>query len=409
MIQVQRLWRKKRWVINNDRYKKFLNESKVKNFIKDNSTMLLEKLIAIEKANYDKRLEAMPKLKVAQKHPRPYNFSYIVDIDISEDMDDIGHVSALKFFEELYKVFSENNEHLLDIKPNNTHIWAVSTKFNGYCWGNCKFIPESRKANEINMVEFCGSKPNFIESGDDYTTFQYSTGNEIKFMGSFDIHGSGGSISKTNDVVTTKFNEDFNIKQIALNSKTVILLSEKGEILCWPFFNPDKNSLTRLRISVPEKIVEVAAGVDFAVMRAHNGSVFCISNSNDCGELGSGDFDNDRKISRVKYFNEMNEHVSQIAVGFKHVLALTIKNNLYGWGSNFKGQLGRKHRLIYPYPRLISIKHVAKNRTPIQRITAGKYCSFAVLKDQKIYFWGTDGTFNHIKAPIEYTPRFNVR
>ena len=408
MIQVQRLWRKKRWNINKDRYKKFLYESKVKSFIKDNTTMLLEKLIAIERANYERRLEAMPKLRVAQKHPRPHNFSYIVDIDISEDLDDMGHVSLLNFFEELYKTFSDNNEQLLDIKPNNSHVWVISTKFNGYCWGNCAFMPGKTKSDEINAVEFCGSKPNFIEAGDDFTAFQYTSSNEIKFMGTFDIFGSSGSISKTDELITTKFNQDFEIKQISVSSKTVALLSDKSEILCWPFYNPDKGFLTRLRINMPEKIVEVAAGLDFVVMRANSGSVFCISNSNSCGELGNGTFNNDKRLQRIVYFNELGEHVSQISVGFKHIIALTIKNNIYGWGSNFKGQLGKKHRLIYPYPRLITIKHVVKKHTAIQRISAGKFCSFAMLKDQKVYFWGTDGTYNNIKAPIEYLPRFNV-
>ena len=408
MTKLQRIWRSKRLNLDSRRYKQFLQQSNIKDLVKEKTDELLKRLNKNVIINYKKRMEQNPQMKLTQKHPRPHNFSYVIDIDINEDLDEMGHASIIKFFNELYSTMNGKNEQLYELGLNDSHIWAISNKFEAYCWGRCQFIPGAMEKEKLYHVEFCGNKPNYMESGANYTALQYKNGNEIKFLGDFEIFGSKGKITKQNESVTTKFNNDFVIDQISANNNTFTLLSKTGKVMCWPFYNHEKKLTTRIHVSLNEKIVEVASGLDFAVFRTHYGSVYVVSNSNNSGELGNGDFKNDKRVRLVKYFNEMKEHVSQISVGLKHILALTIKNNVYGWGSNFKGQLGRKSRIIYPFPKLINIKPILKSKVTIQKITAGKYCGFALLKNQKIYFWGSNGDNKSVVNPIEYTPKHDV-
>ncbi len=83
----------------------------------------------------------------------------------------------------------------------------------------------------------------------------------------------------------------------------------------------------------------------------------------------------------------------QIAAGSNHVLALTHKAELYGWGANNYNQLtSDKEPSIYT-PKLIPIpgqegqERVGK-RTKIVTIFAAKNHSLFITKKGELYMWG---------------------
>lgn len=76
----------------------------------------------------------------------------------------------------------------------------------------------------------------------------------------------------------------------------------------------------------------------------------------------------------------------QIAAGSNHVLALTYKGVIYGWGSNKACQLGfaNKNKIDIFLPKVIG-ENLGKK---VQQIFAGKNNSVAICKDDTILFWG---------------------
>lgn len=76
----------------------------------------------------------------------------------------------------------------------------------------------------------------------------------------------------------------------------------------------------------------------------------------------------------------------QIAAGNYHVLALTYKGDIYGWGSNKYGQLGiaKKAKKDIYLPKIIG----EEKRKKFQQIFAGQNNSLAICKDDTVFFWG---------------------
>ena len=67
--------------------------------------------------------------------------------------------------------------------------------------------------------------------------------------------------------------------------------------------------------------------------------------------MGHGDFEQYKKVKLIKYFVERDEKIRHISVGYKHVVALSMKNKIFCWGSNCENQCGSRYKLNYPYPK----------------------------------------------------------
>ena len=85
------------------------------------------------------------------------------------------------------------------------------------------------------------------------------------------------------------------------------------------------------------------------------------------------------EISEV---SNLKENIIQISCGFKHVIILSEKNNVYGWGNNSFGQLfslEKKKRLD-----LIKLNSDKK----ILQISCGFRSSFLLDEKNEIYYFG---------------------
>lgn len=83
----------------------------------------------------------------------------------------------------------------------------------------------------------------------------------------------------------------------------------------------------------------------------------------------------------------IQDNVVRIATGKSHVLALTHKGAMFGWGSNKYGQLAVEPavQMEAKMPQLIA----PDKKTKIQKIFAGKYHSMALGRNDVLYFWGS--------------------
>ena len=473
MIMIQRLFRSKQHFKTPEMYAELLHQSNIRRSLKDKIQTNVHELQEAVWSRFSNRLKQEAKNKPAFKVSRANFFSYIIDVNANENIDEEIANEFTNFLGKLNDVFENTNEELAELSLCDDHAWAFTNSFNSYCWGNCTFIPKfaelaakkqqmrnndkqtgqlskspvNEKKNGLlktslndtiksrldvsrpkidqliqtkisviqdvdrqmlNKLDFYGSKPQFIASGSNFTAFYFRTHNELKYFGNFELYGSKEIIKKRNSFATTKFNNDFLVSQISSNGNTFAILSSAGEALLWPFYNEQKRLNSRVRISFPEKIDEIGCGDGFAVMRTHKGQVFVVSQRNSNGELATDDFSPSHEVKLVSFFNEKKEVVTQIAVGERHILALTLEGALYGWGSNMHGQLANRFGLNYPHPRSIRIPNKDKFGGRVLKISAGKFSSYAITKEQKLFWWGTNGGLSAQRSAIEYKPLFEV-
>lgn len=220
--------------------------------------------------------------------------------------------------------------------------------------------------------------------------------NEVKLFGSFDVYSSTRKIKRVRDKLTLKMTDDFRMRQMDCCQGTMAFVSEQGSALLWPFFNPAKKTIARVRLTLPSKIKEVRCGSDFVVMRNANGQVFSMGHSNSCGELGFGLIgfppgQLEQKLREVRIFREHGERVVRLAAGMKHVLALTQRNRVFAWGANFRGQLGQGDKFNSSLPRLVVLSENISYNAKVLWIECGKFSSYVLLRNNVIYEFGSNG------------------
>lgn len=358
-------------------------------------TKMLEKLFLSQQKRVLKKQADNHKNIAFLRPQKLIFFSYILDIEVLNFEKDV--------FDQIYDAFEyideqllKTNDEIVDLTVCESYIWSFTSNFDSYCIGKCIFMNNSSQKTEpqnnlndinsktINKFEFHGSFPNFIESGNNHTIMLYQNFNELKFLGDFDFYGSEEIIRKKNNSLTIRFDDDFKIQKISAKGNSFGMLSTSGEVICWPFNQTGKLSLTRLNVKLKHKIIDISCGSSFIVFRTINGKIAVSSNGNKNGELGIGNFENTKKVEIVCFFQEFDIFIEKIAAGDKHVLALSKDGRLYGWGSNFDGQIGSKPCINHSSPRLIPFNKSSLSSSKIIQITAGLKASFLLLKNQKV-------------------------
>ena len=80
---------------------------------------------------------------------------------------------------------------------------------------------------------------------------------------------------------------------------------------------------------------------------------------------------------------------TQISVGFGHSLALDTNGNIYSWGNNDHGELGRSVSSATPADRP-GIVSVPSGDTKFTQISGGTFSSLALDSDGNLYSWGNN-------------------
>ena len=90
------------------------------------------------------------------------------------------------------------------------------------------------------------------------------------------------------------------------------------------------------------------------MMLASNGILYT-KGSNKFGELGLNDYHPREEPERIEFFLTANERVTEVSVGYKHVICRTALKRIYTWGMNNNGQLGHGDLVAKPQPEEITI------------------------------------------------------
>lgn len=141
------------------------------------------------------------------------------------------------------------------------------------------------------------------------------------------------------------------------------------------------------------RIVEVLCGKDiktFAVGKGphilaltEDGKVYAWG-YNDHFELGNGSTEEDGLIPELVQKNLSNKFVVDIACGGHYSLALTGEGEVYGWGENKSGQIDHEISANQNVP----IKIAGLEGTKVRTISCGHSFGVAVTNKNEVYGWG---------------------
>ena len=196
------------------------------------------------------------------------------------------------------------------------------------------------KPQIVNKIKFCSI---FGESGnevllvtEDDRVLAFGT-NRYGCLGL----GHNREVSEPQEVNELCFRQ---VVDIAYGYKHVIALTANGDIYSW-----GNNSFGQLGngttienyrpILSGKRIVRICCGANYTLVLSQSGEVFSWGRNN-YGQIGIASNHNQLTPTKVPGFN--GQLISAISAGSAHSLALTESGQVYGWGNNAFGQLGKK-------------------------------------------------------------------
>ncbi len=143
----------------------------------------------------------------------------------------------------------------------------------------------------------------------------------------------------------------------------------------------------------------VAAGWDFACVLLHGGTVRCFGDDRH-GELGAA-ATHPWQWTPAPAVPSLHG-VVQLAAGFDHVCARTASREVFCWGNNGTGQLGRR-----PSTLAHSAVPVRVDLTAVVDVAAGAGFTCAVRANHSVWCWGENGAMQlgrSLRVEFDATP-----
>ena len=165
------------------------------------------------------------------------------------------------------------------------------------------------------------------------------------------------------------------------------------------------NRTTPVQVAGVSNVARIAAGSDFSLARKEDGTIWAWGN-NFSGQLGPGggsmDFSAHPNAVQV---TGLPASMTEIAAGPDFCLAIASDGTIWSWGNNSNFQLGQGTDVSQnPIPKQIP------NFTNVAAVSGGNNHSAALKTDGSVWTWGSnhqgalgDGTFVNRFAPVRVT------
>lgn len=140
------------------------------------------------------------------------------------------------------------------------------------------------------------------------------------------------------------------------------------------------------------KIASVSCGERHTVILTDDGEVLTCGG----GEYGRQGTGNSSDAMIPMPVTSLPDDIVQVAAGCDHTLALTSSGTLFSWGKNNSGQLGHADSMLDMYsmeefPKVVDTEgdsDGSRKLPPIKQVAAGNGRSAAVTMDGQLYVWG---------------------
>lgn len=248
--------------------------------------------------------------------------------------------------------------------------------------------------NNANVID--AGRDHFIVLKEDGSLWGWG-GQDYGQLGTQSVIGSASPVLDPMPIQKADGNRLLNIKAIAAGSQHTVALDDRGRVWTWGRNNSgqlgdvartsiDKNPQY---VELPKKIIAIAAGDQHTLAVDIEGNVWAWGR-NVYGQLGRNSTDSDNAVPKLVQASAENNssftEIVAVAGGLEHSVALKSDGTVFSWGRNTYGQLGNGETL--------SINEKALEVPGISHITeiaAGDNHTVALKQDQTtVWAWGTN-------------------
>ena len=258
---------------------------------------------------------------------------------------------------------------------------------------------------EIGHNRFAQPLPQLLNPNTPYKFISDAIGELM----ALDIHGRVDMVSTTTSLDSGAAYSPISgipggMKQVCANETASYALDISGRVWSWGSnfqgqLGRQSDSVlnqTPARIEVLPKITHLATGKNHTLALSDKGEVWAWG-ANTAGQLGQGNLNSLTKPTRVL----INAVIRAIAAGDTHSLAIDANGRLYAWGSNNLGQLGT----------VTSSKLAGYSASPLRvqlgfklkQVDAGMHYTIALSDQGELYAWGWNGMGQLGKSAVHST------
>jgi alpha-tubulin suppressor-like RCC1 family protein len=281
-----------------------------------------------------------------------------------------------------YKMVAGGGNHTIAVMANGTgttSLWTWGSNTDGQLGdgavGSTRSVP-GRLTTSLPIAS--------ISAGLDHTLAVDASG--ALWAWGHNVHGELGDGTYSNRAAPVMIMQ--NIAMASAGEHFSVVLDRNGSVWSWGHngFGQLGQGVVSRNVRSPVKIpgltgiVAVSAGRTHALALDSTGAIWAWGND-DFGQLGNGFFAGSTAApTRLITIPDFKA----IAAGGLHSLAITTKGDVFVWGSNRHGQLGRGSVNV-PLPVRLELSGFAA-------IAAGYNHSLALKSDGKVYAWGSNST-----------------
>ena len=392
-----------------------IKDRKGKNFIETyqiSKDILIKNIPNLSNTQFSYRNLNNPKQHFENKI---YILSKIIDMDILSDIPDEEQINELLWVQEYKKIYEFNLKNKTPIQQiflSDTHTLLINNLGKFFLFGanddvQCGLkVKNSNENNYISADDFLKNyKINDIYENakeavlkDDYSLILNKKGKTFSLNENYINDGKFGELNTStynnensqinNIIIQSKIQSiqgSGNINLYLTKSKEVYLdlsLKQKG-INSISNINQSYNQLNIVKLFLPNKvkISSISCGFNFYILLSTLGKLYS-GGSNTCSELCSKTYVKQRISPEEIYdVSNLNEKIIQVSCGFKHVVILSEKNKVYGWGNNSFCQL------YSPKKKKANLVKLNCDKKILQ-ISAGFRSTFLLDDKNEIYFFG---------------------
>jgi alpha-tubulin suppressor-like RCC1 family protein len=272
--------------------------------------------------------------------------------------------------------------HIIALKTNGT-IWSWGYNFEGQLGnGNTTtvLIPTQIGADtDWTSISAGGYSSYAIKNNGSLYAWGQNSSRQL---------GDGTTVSKN---IPTLIGNSTDWGMIKASNSGVLALKTNGSLWAWGLNSDGQlGNGTLENISEPIQIgtdlnwTNIGLSINHGFALKANGTIWS-SGNNFSGQLGQGNTNNSTSFTQIGTSNSWRSLAlgtsNSLALGTTYSLALDNLNNLYSWGDNFSGQLGKGNTYI-AVPRQVG------NDFSWEKVFAGLVHSAAIKKDGSLWMWG---------------------
>ena len=347
-----------------------------------------------------------------------YFISKIIDIDILTEIyeEEYNELLWVQDYKKIYEYNLINKTPIQQIYLSDSHTLMINNIGNIFLFGlndrgQCGFFPKNDEIEEninldylysdmsISLYQYFDNlygKIKNVSLGDGYSLILNNKGKIFSFgeyLSPNIINSSLNNLeSKTINKNIKSINGRGNLNIYLTKSNDLFINFKSNKYFRQNINNINKSASTKQSLPVQFfidkkiKISSISCGYNFYILISSEGKLYS-GGTNQHGELASNEENSNSRLTPEEIFqiSNLNEKIIQVSCGFKHALALSSNNNVYGWGNNSYGQLFSGK--ICKKSEIKKLNNDNINNKIIQ-ISAGFRNSFIMNDKHEIFYFG---------------------